>query len=86
MSKRRVKKRKLKKKFRIIVLLFIVVLGVFGFVFFKNSSFFSKKEVKKVKEKVEKVVKKEPKEYKATVFMVGDALIHYGVYHECLNI
>ena len=82
MSKRRVKKRKLKKKFKMIILLFIIVLGVFGFFFFKDSSFFHKKEVKKVKEKIKKVVEKKPKEYTATVFMVGDALIHYGVYHD----
>ena len=83
MSKRRVKKRKLKKPFKIFIFLVIVIIGVIGFFSLNNSLFFSKKNNKEVKEKVEiKKEEKKPKEYTATVFMVGDALIHYGIYHD----
>ena len=83
MSKRRVKKRKLKKPFKLFIFLVIVILGVIGFFSLNKSSFFSKKNNKEVKEKVEiKKEEKKPKEYTATVFMVGDALIHYGIYHD----
>ena len=86
MSKRRVKKRKLKKPFKIFIFLLIVIIGVIGFFSLNKSSFFSKKSVKEVKEKVEiKKEEKKPKEYTATLFMVGDALIHYGIYHDALQ-
>ena len=77
----RVKKRKLKKSIRV-ALLFIVLVVIVGLCFSLANSFFNKKEVKK--EKKEKVVeeKKEPKEYNASVFMVGDALIHSAVYQD----
>ena len=43
MSKRRVKKRKLKKPFKIFIFLLIVIIGVIGFFSLNKSSFFSKK-------------------------------------------
>ncbi len=86
MSKRRVKRRKLKKPIKIFIFLLIVILGVIGFFSLNNSSFFSKKNNNESKKKVEiKKEEKKPKEYSATVFMVGDALIHYGIYHDALQ-
>ena len=85
MSKRRVKKRKLKKSVKILLFL-VVVLCISVFFFLNKASFFSNKDVKNNKKKVEiKQEEKKPKEYTATVFMVGDALIHYGVYHDALQ-
>ena len=79
MSKR--KKKKLKKGFKIIILL--VIIAIIGGLFFINKdNIFKKKEEKKVVEKPKKEKKKEPKEYTASVIMVGDALIHYGVYRD----
>jgi len=72
------KKMKLKKGFRLIfAFVLIVILVVFALDFFDISSKF----IKKVKPKKEEVVKV-PKEFKARVFMVGDALIHSSVYDD----
>ena len=72
------KKVKLKKKFRLFfVFVLIAVLVVFALDFFDISSYF-KKTIKPKKEEVIKV----PQEYKARVFMVGDALIHGTVYQD----
>ena len=78
------KRRKLKKKFRVLILL-LIIIGIGGFVFFKYSdfsSFLSKKDDKKVVKKEKKVEEKKPKEYEAKLVMVGDALIHYGIYKD----
>ncbi len=73
------KKVKIKKKFRIlIIIILILVLGVFALDFFDVSSYFVKKKISD-KKKVEVIV---PREYKASVFMVGDALIHSCVYKD----
>ena len=75
MAKKRIKA---KKGLRIlIILLLIVVLGVFALDFFDISSYFIKK--KSEKKQVEVTV---PREYEASVFMVGDALIHSCVYND----
>lgn len=72
------KKMKLKKGFRLIfAFVLIVILVVFALDFFDISSKF----IKKSKPKKEEVVKV-PKEFKARVFMVGDALIHSSVYDD----
>lgn len=74
MAKKRVK---VKKKLRVfIILALIVILGVFALDYFDVSSYFHKKKMSN-KKQVEVIV---PREYKASVFMVGDALIHSSVY------
>ncbi|MGN0974143.1 MAG: CapA family protein [Bacilli bacterium] len=73
------KKFKLKRKVKFIFLLLILVLvGVFcfGYDLYENSK--PKKEVSKPVQKEEKY----PKEYKASLVMVGDALIHNSVYDD----
>ncbi len=79
--KRKVKKRKLKRSIKLIILI-ILVLCVCGVFFSKNNFSFFKKEKKEVKEEVKKEKPKVPKEYDASVFMVGDALIHSAVYED----
>ena len=56
----------------------IIVLGIVGFNCYQSFNTTSKKDNKKVVKKEKK--KKEPKEYHASVFMAGDALIHSAVY------
>ena len=73
------KKVKLKKTGRnIVLLLLVVVLGIVGFKCYKSFDSSPKDDKKKIVKKKKK--KKEPKEYHASVFMVGDALIHSAVY------
>lgn len=73
------KKIKAKKGLRIIiVLLLIVVLGVFALDFFDISNYFVKKKISNKKQVEVKV----PREYEASLFMVGDALIHSCVYND----
>lgn len=74
MAKR--KKRKLKKKF--VLLLIVIGIGLIGFGVSKTSIFSKPVEKKKVVKKEKK--KEEPKEYSFNLFMCGDALIHYGLY------
>ena len=70
------KKMKLKKGFRLIIaFVLVIVLAIFALDFFDISSHF----IKRSKPKKEEVIKV-PQEYKARVFMVGDALIHSSVY------
>ena len=72
------KKIKAKKGLRIIVILgLIIVLGIFALDFFDISSYFIKS--RKDKKQVEVLV---PREYEASLFMVGDALIHSCVYND----
>ncbi len=73
------KKVRVKKKIRIlIIVVLILVLGIFALDFFDVSSYFTKKKITN-KKQVEVIV---PQEYKASVFMVGDALIHSCVYND----
>ncbi len=77
------KKRKL-KKFPKIVLSFLLVCAIGGglFLYLNNE----KKDTTKSEPK--KTVKKEEKkavDYEAKIFMVGDALIHWGVYNDALQ-
>ena len=73
------KKRKLKKSVRIItflsILLIVVGVGLQVGKYYKTPKKNNKKE--EVKEE-----KKQPKDYTASVVMVGDALIHWGVYND----
>lgn len=73
------KKIKVKKSIRIIIILvLIVILGIFALDFLDISNYFHKKKMSN-KKQVEVVV---PREYKASIFMVGDALIHSCVYND----
>ena len=77
------KKVKLKKGGRLlIVFLLTVVLGIVGYDYYRSldTKNVNDKNVEKKEEKVEKP--KEPKEYHASLFMVGDALIHSAVYQD----
>ena len=79
--KRRRKKRRLKIIPVIITLIIICGLvfgGVFGFNYMKDKG---KKPVEPEK-KQEEPKKEEPKEYTASMIMVGDALIHSSVYND----
>ena len=89
MSSRSVRKvkRKLKRNPRIIIIIsLLLLLGYGGFYTYenRNSLFHKPKDKPVVEEKKEEVVP-EPKEYKASIFMVGDALIHWGVYNDAYN-
>lgn len=82
MAKRRIRKvkRKVYKNILIIIFVFFLIIGVGFYVILSDSSSSSKslhtKDVKK------EVVKKEPREYQARLFMVGDALIHSALYQD----
>ena len=83
MAKRKVRVKKCGKiilSVSLLVLLFLV-LAVFYFDYTDFSMF--KKEKKETEKKIEEeVIVKEPKYYEATLFMVGDALIHSAVYQD----
>lgn len=74
---KRVKKRKLKRPIKI-VLLVILFLCAIGLWILSDSSLIKGEPKKEKVEKKEEV--KKPKEYEASIFMVGDALIHSAVY------
>ena len=74
------KKRKLKKIPKIILVFLILLLaGVSTYIFINNSHKLEKKDSPKKEEKKEE---KKAVDYEAKVFMVGDALIHWGVYND----
>ncbi|MBR4618218.1 MAG: CapA family protein [Bacilli bacterium] len=72
------RKRKLKKSVKIIAF-FSVILIIAG-VGLEMKNYYKKPTKEKVKEAKEE--KKQPKDYKASIVMVGDALIHWGVYND----
>ena len=75
----RKKKRKLKKSVKLIALFSIILIGVGLGLEYRN---YKKSNTKTTpKKEVKKEVKKE-KDYKASIVMVGDALIHWGVYND----
>lgn len=76
MAKRKVKVKKITK---ILIGVILIVAILAGGSFFYIYNFSKKKPEPKVEEKKEEV-KKEPKDYSARLFMVGDALIHDCVY------
>ena len=79
-KKRKVKVKKAGRIFLVLVLL--VVLGILAFDY-ADFSFLTQKKVEPVsEEKKEEEPKKVPKTYQASIFMVGDALIHWGVYND----
>ena len=73
------KKIKAKKSLRILIILgLIIVLGIFALDFFDVSNYFHKSKMSNKKQVEVKV----PREYEASLFMVGDALIHSCVYND----
>lgn len=73
------KKVKVKKGFRVIIILvLVVVLSIFALDFFDISSYFVKHDNKEKRQVEVKV----PREYEINLFMVGDALIHSSVYDD----
>lgn len=82
MSKRKVRKvkRKLKKmgKLLIPIAILIILLGVY--LVFSDFSLSDKNNTKD--DTLDNVEVKEPKEYQARLFMVGDALIHSAIYYD----
>ena len=75
------KKRKLKKIPKILFLSFLIVTILSVTLIYLNDKGILKKEVVNVQE-IQKKKKKESKDYEAKIFMVGDALIHWGVYND----
>ena len=75
MAKRKVKVKKSGK-----IILVLILCCILAFVVFDFSEFPLSKKAEPIKKKVKEVVKKEPKEYNASLLMVGDALIHSAVY------
>ena len=74
------KKVRIKKGFFALLIFFIIIgLGIWYYIYNQSSKLNNKVE-KKVKEPV--VEKKKVENYQAKIFMVGDALIHWGVYND----
>ncbi len=83
------KKKKLKRKVKVsLIIIFILSLSLIGagvFIQYKEYKTSLKKEKPVEKKETPKEEKKEEKtsqEYKASIVMVGDALIHWGVYND----
>lgn len=75
------RKVRIKKSCKLVIVL--VVVGLIAGTWYGLSNFSVKKTEKEVPiKKEQKEIEKTPKEYKASLFMVGDALIHYGVYND----
>ena len=73
------KKFKLKTGAKLLLIFGILFIGVGGLILYQYNSVSKPKKEDKV---VKKEKKKEPKEYNASLFMVGDALIHSAVYQD----
>lgn len=78
-------KRKLKKNIKLFFIFSLLVLigsGI-GYMYFNRDSLFtSSSSIPIKKEEKKKEEKKEPKDYTASLFMVGDALIHSTIYED----
>ena len=77
MAKRKVKAKKITK---ILLAIILIVAILVGGSFYYIYNFSLNKPKNPVEDKKEEVIKKEPKDYSARLFMVGDALIHDCVY------
>lgn len=77
MAKRKIKAKKITK---ILLIIIFMVVALAGGSFYYIYNFSMKKPESNIDKKTEEVVKKEPKDYEAKLFMVGDALIHDCVY------
>ena len=78
------KKKKLKKKVKIFLLAFllVVIAGAGSFCYINRDKIFKEPKKEDKKEEKPKEEPKQPKEYTAKLLMVGDALIHWGVYND----
>ena len=76
------KKVRMKKSFKILIVVILIFLCG-GYIIFSNFQFTNVEKKERVVEKKE--VKKAAKDYKAKVFMVGDALIHSAIYEDALK-
>lgn len=77
MAKRKVKAKKITK---ILLAIILIVAILVGGSFYYIYNFSLNKPKNPAEDKKEEVIKKEPKDYSARLFMVGDALIHDCVY------
>ena len=77
------KKRKLKKLPKILLFIFLICAIGFGSFYYLNRG--SKDSTTKETKKVVKKEEKKAMDYEAKIFMVGDALIHWGVYNDALQ-
>lgn len=77
MAKRKVKAKKITK---ILLAIILIVAILVGGSFYYIYNFSLNKPKNPVEDKKEEEIKKEPKDYSARLFMVGDALIHDCVY------
>lgn len=76
-------KRKLKKHVKIIIVIsLIIIVTIGGILLYNNRSLFTKTEPKTHKKEEKKPEVKKPIESTASIFMVGDSLIHWGVYND----
>ena len=80
MNKKVKKKVKFKPLIFLIILLLLIVWGAGAYLVLSKNAASSKKDNKTINKKV--VVQKEDVDYEAKIFMVGDALIHSGVYND----
>ena len=78
------KKRKLKKTAKIIFVILILALigGAGAYCYVNRDKFFTQQKKEEKKEEKPKEEPKQPKDYEAKMIMVGDALIHWGVYND----
>ena len=76
------KKVRMKKSFKILIVVILIFLCG-GYIIFSNFQFTNVEKKENVVEKKE--VRKTAKDYKAKVFMVGDALIHSAIYEDALK-
>ena len=77
-------KRKLKKNIKLFFIFSLLILIGSGicYMYFNRESLFSSTDISIKKEEKKKEEKKESKDYKASIFMVGDALIHSTIYED----
>lgn len=82
MSKRKVRKvkRKLKKISKLVIPITVLLILLGGYLVFSDFSLSDKNNTKD--DTLDNVEVKEPKEYQARLFMVGDALIHSAIYYD----
>lgn len=82
MSKRKVRKvkRKLKKISKLVIPITFLLILLGGYLVFSDFSLSDKNNTKD--DILDNVEVKEPKEYQARLFMVGDALIHSAIYYD----
>lgn len=76
------KKVRMKKSFKILIVVILIFLCG-GYIIFSNFQFTNVEKKENVVEKKE--LRKAARDYKAKVFMVGDALIHSAIYEDALK-